>query len=203
MIVFRGAAGALHRALRSAGVRHRGGAEAAVGRALVRHRPARARRGSLVPVEMVWNKILTAPDSSSLTIFQNGKRTGFCQWVTSVGETFAQWDEAPPEGMTNRMENYRIEFGGDVRVSEAIKHLRFDCGLVLSTNQSWRELSVRLSARPASWEIRAVAAEQTLRIRAYDGEERFERVFRFSDLQNPDALLREFAGPSGTAGWAG
>ena len=152
--------------------------------------------GNFVPVEVVWGKILTAPDSSSLSILQNGKKIGYCLWATSVGEEFAKYDEAPPEGMPNTTGRYKIEFGGDVRVPDVIKHLRFDCSLELSTNRSWREFRVQLGMRPATWEIRSVAVEQAVRFKVNDGENRFERVFRFSDLQNPDALLREFTGPA-------
>jgi hypothetical protein len=60
-------------------------------------------------------------------------------------------------------------------------------------------LNVRLSVRPASWEIHSVAAEQTVRIKADDGESRFERVYRFSDLKNPGALIRDYTGPFGYA----
>ena len=84
----------------------------------------------------------------------------------------------------------RLECSGDVSVSDAIKHLRFECSLELSTNRVWREFNMRLGIRPASWEIRCVATEQTLRVKADDGKERFERVFRFSDLQDPDEARR-------------
>jgi len=44
---------------------------------------------STVPAAVVWNKMLTAPDSSSLTVLHHGKKVGFCHWVTSVGEELA------------------------------------------------------------------------------------------------------------------
>jgi len=53
--------------------------------------------------------------------------------------------------------------------------------------------------RPAAWEIHSVATEQTVRVRTEDGNGSFERVFRFAELQNPEALLRVFAGPFGFA----
>ena len=34
--------------------------------------------GIPVPLDLVWRKVLTAPDASSLTVYQNGKKTGFC-----------------------------------------------------------------------------------------------------------------------------
>jgi len=151
--------------------------------------------GSFVPVEVVWKKILTAPDNSPLSILQDGKRIGFCQWVTGVDEALAELDDAPPEGMPNKAGNYRIGLSGDVSIAEVVRHLRFDCSLVLSANQSWQELKLHLGARPASWEIHSVAAEQTVRIKTDDGESRFERVFRLSDLQNPGALAPNYAGP--------
>src|SRR5678815_2728618 len=42
--------------------------------------------GSAVPADLVWQKILTAPDSSSLTIYHHRKKVGFCHWITSIGE---------------------------------------------------------------------------------------------------------------------
>ncbi len=37
-----------------------------------------------VPVAVVWHKMLTAPDTSSLTILHHGKKFGFCHWMTSI-----------------------------------------------------------------------------------------------------------------------
>ena len=41
--------------------------------------------GSAIPVEIVWDKILTAPDNSSLDIYDHDKKVGFCHWVPVVG----------------------------------------------------------------------------------------------------------------------
>ncbi len=53
-----------------------------------------------VPVELVWRKILTAPDASSLSVYQNGDRMGYCEFSTSVGQQMAavDADKPPPEG---------------------------------------------------------------------------------------------------------
>ena len=60
--------------------------------------------GASVPVDFVWRKILTAPDPSSLTVYQDGKKTGFCEFATSVEQALAGLDEEalPPEGMARR-----------------------------------------------------------------------------------------------------
>jgi len=157
--------------------------------------------GSTVPVGVVWRKILTAPDSSSLSIFRRGEKIGFCHWVTGVGEEFSQLDEAPPEGMTGKP-GYRIHLDGNVTPGDFASRTRFEGSLKLSNDQSWQELALRWSVRPIVWEVRSVAAEQSVRFRTEDRENQVERVLRFADLKNPDALVREFAGPFGAA-WVG
>lgn len=150
---------------------------------------------SPVPVAVVWRKILTAPDSSSLNILVQGKRVGFFHWSTSVAEEFAQLEEAPPEGMLKKMENYRIQFDGSASVPDVIKWFRFACEVKLSSKQVWQELTLRLRSRPNVVEIHATAADQSVHFKLDDGESQFERVFRFAELQNPETLLRELGGP--------
>ena len=57
-----------------------------------------------VPLQLVWRKILTAPDASSLSVYQNGERTGYCELSTSVGQQMATLDEnkPPPESFATR-----------------------------------------------------------------------------------------------------
>jgi len=153
--------------------------------------------GSVVPAEVIWHKILTAPDSSSLSILQKGKRIGFCHVVTSVGEEFAKLDEAPPEGMVEKVKNYMIKLDGNISLAEYNARLRFDLLLRLSTNRTWQDFELRLTSRPVVWEFRASAAEQMLRLHAEDGEASMERTVRFADLNNPQALLGEFGGGLG------
>ena len=48
---------------------------------------AHSRIGNAVPVEVVWDKILTAPDSSSLDIYDHEKKIGVCHWLAGVGDS--------------------------------------------------------------------------------------------------------------------
>jgi hypothetical protein len=70
--------------------------------------------GISVPVDLVWRKILTAPDTSSLTVYQDGQKTGFCEFSTSVEQAMAALDEdkLPPEGIVARA-GYQIRFDGN------------------------------------------------------------------------------------------
>src|SRR5436305_668867 len=66
--------------------------------------------GSTVPAKVVWEKILTAPDSSSLTILKRSKRLGFCHWITSVSEDLSHLrsNDGPQEGLVRKIVNYRL-----------------------------------------------------------------------------------------------
>lgn len=160
--------------------------------------------GSAVPAEVVWDKILTAPDSSSLTIFHKGKKIGFCHWTTSVGEDLGKMSssDVPPEGMVRKIAGYRLELNGNVMVSETDR-LRFDSHLDYGTARNWRDFEVRLGVRPSSWEVRSTAAEQTVHFSWHDETQTFNRVIPFSELDHPDALLQEFVGPLGPGLLAG
>src|SRR5258708_27631638 len=83
--------------------------------------------GSTVPAQVVLQKILTAPDSSSLTVFHKGKKIGFCHWITSVGEDLAKMSagETPPEGMVRKIVNYRLELDGNLMLWGVTDRLRF------------------------------------------------------------------------------
>jgi hypothetical protein len=157
----------------------------------------RGTAGSAVPAEVVWRKILTAPDSSSLTIFHHGKKIGFCHWLTSVGEELSQIQEdtGSPEGMVRRIIGYRLQLEGNVSTDKAGNRIRFESALALTTNQLWQDFNLRIVLRPTVLEVHSFASQQRVQFNVDDGEQKFERVIKFSELQNPQALLKEFGGP--------
>src|SRR6266850_3161232 len=152
--------------------------------------------GGSVPAEVVWQKVLTAPDNSFLTIRHHGKKVGLITWSPTVGQERgkALTEDLPPEGMIEEPSSYAIEVSGNVQVDEA-NRVRFNVDLRLATNQVWQELTVRVSLRPSVWELRALAADQSLHFRVEDGQERIDKVFTASDLQHPDKILKELGGP--------
>jgi hypothetical protein len=156
--------------------------------------------GVSVPVDLVWRKILTAPDVSSLTVFQDGQKNGFCQFSTSVEQAMAALDEdkLPPEGIVARA-GYQIRFDGNVSLGEFTNRLNFSGRLQFSSNRAWRELNLKLSSHFATVEIHSVAADQTVHLKINSDGAGIEHDFTFADLQNPNELLRAFAGNS----WGG
>jgi hypothetical protein len=156
-----------------------------------------------VPADLIWRKILTAPDASSLNVYQNGRRTGFCEFSTSVEQEMAELDtdNPPPEGFVKRA-GYQIRLNGNVSLGNFTNRVRFDGRLQFFSNRDWRELNLKISTRAATVEIHSLATNQTVHLKIATDNAVIERDLAFADLQNPDALLRAFAGNFG-GGFAG
>jgi hypothetical protein len=158
----------------------------------------RGHLGAPVPADLVWEKVLTAPDNSSLEIRHHGVKIGTARWAASIGEEVPTGkiisDELPPEGMVKSLTSYSISFDGAVSLDN-LSRLRFDLNLKLDTNQNWRTMSLKFTVKPFSWEIQSSAAEETLRFLA-EGDEKIDRTFTFADLRNPDKIARELGGPA-------
>lgn len=148
-----------------------------------------------VPADLVWRKILTAPDVSSLTIYQDARRAGFCEFSTSVEQAMAALDEntVPPEGLAAQS-GYQIHFNGNMSFGAITNRVRFDGRLLFSASRAWRELNLKVSTRDTAVDIHSVAAEQTMRLKITSDGASFERVLSFADLQNPNALLGALGG---------
>lgn len=154
---------------------------------------------STVSTEVVWQKILTAPDDSTLEISWNGKKLGYCRWVANVGEELATGkvssEDYVPEGMIRQLGRYTIDTEGNVLLGEPASRLRFSLHLQFATNHVWRQLSLRLASRPNAWEIRTKAEEETLTLKHDDPTGAWSRTFTYEELRHPRQLLEEFAGP--------
>ena len=148
-----------------------------------------------VPPDLVWRKILTAPDVSSLSVFQNGERTGFCQISTSIEQEMANLDEdkPPPEGLIARA-GYQIRLNGNVSLGEFTNRVRFDGRLKFFPNRDWRELDLKLSLHGTSVEIHSFATNQTVQLKISDDGSVVEHDIPFAVLQNPALLLSVFGG---------
>ncbi|MEI9962594.1 MAG: hypothetical protein WDM76_16195 [Limisphaerales bacterium] len=158
-----------------------------------------ARRGGMaVPPDLVWRKILTAPDASALTIYQDGQRMGFCEFSTSVEQEMAKLDEdkPPPEGLVANA-GYQIRLNGNMSLGDFTNRVRFGRTPAISSARAWRELNLKVSMRLANIEIHSLAAEQDFHYKITGESFHTDGVIRFADLQNPDALLRKLAGNFG------
>jgi hypothetical protein len=160
---------------------------------------SRGQPGSVVPLEMVWQKILTAPDSSHLEIRHHTNRIGYCHWRPEVGQEIATGaiipEEEPVEGMVHRLAHYTLDLEGNITLPGFPTRLRFSFGFKLSTNHAWQSFDTALTMRPDVYKLAANASEQTAHLTVDAGGDRIDRIFRFSEFQNPQKLLQEFGGP--------
>ncbi len=148
-----------------------------------------------VPVELVWNKVLTSPDSSSLSITHHGRKLGFCHWITGVGEAWASvGEEDIPNGAPKAARSYLLRLEGSA-LADGTNRIRFDGSLKVDARRAWRELDARVNVRPVTWQIHSTAAKQELKFSTQNGEDRVEHTFKFADLRDPGKLAGEFMGP--------
>jgi hypothetical protein len=148
-----------------------------------------------VPLELVWRKILTAPDASSLSVYQNHERTGYCEFSTSVGQQMAtvDADTPPPEGLAQRA-GYQIHLSGNVALNDFTNRLKFAGRVQFATVSAWQEVNLKISSRLTSVEIHALATNQTVHLKINSEGAILEREVTFADLKNPDSLARALLG---------
>jgi hypothetical protein len=150
-----------------------------------------------VPVQLVWEKILTAADDSSLTVFHNDKLVGACHLQTQVGEEWSKiGDDNIPRGQPAKGRGYRLRLDGSVVVPELTNRFRFEGDLKLDKKRAWQDVRARLTMRPYTWEVESLAADQNVHFKLQGGPLPLDVVLRFSDLQNPAALTYELFGPA-------
>ena len=156
---------------------------------------------STIPADRVWEKVLTAPDPSSLNIYHHGKKIGYCTWAANVAQNFANNtvdpDEFEPEGMVKSPSRYDLDLEGNILVGPLTNTARFTISLSLTTNRVWQDAVVHVSMRPNTWEARASAASESLQLTVDDENGRWQETYKFADLQKPDFLMNQFGGPMG------
>jgi hypothetical protein len=151
--------------------------------------------GNKVPVAMVWKKIMTAPDNSSLEILHYNERVGFCNWAVQAGETplltgKAESDEYLPEELTSTVTGYTVSLDGRGSFgSNNVVHL--NASLKLSTNETWQEFHAHVNLRPNTWEISANSIQQRLKLQVTDETGNWQRSFKFADLEDPQKLMQD------------
>ncbi|MBM3839999.1 MAG: hypothetical protein FJ398_18945 [Verrucomicrobia bacterium] len=151
---------------------------------------------SAVPVELVWKRILTAPDDSALEISIGQQKVGYCRWRANIGEELATGkvatEESQPEGMVERLTGYTIDVEGNLIRLEPGGRFRFEFHAGFTAAHRWKDFTVRISARPRTLEIKGSAASEDLHVTFTDGQAKWERRWPYADLADATALGREF-----------
>jgi hypothetical protein len=149
-----------------------------------------------VPLQLVWRKILTAPDASSLSVYQKGDRMGYCEFSTGVGQQMATYDEdkPPPEGFVARA-GYQLHMAGNISLGDFTNRLKFDGRILFDRARQWEELNLKVTLRTTVVEIHSLASNQTAHVKfSNDGLPVMERDIILTDVQNPGDIVRAVAG---------
>ena len=148
-----------------------------------------------VPFQLVWHKILTAPDASSLSVYQDDDRMGYCEFSTSVGQQMATLDEdkPPPDNIGARL-GYQIHVAGNVALGDFTNRLKFDGKIQFDTHHRWQELNLKISTHTAVVEIFSIETNQTVHVKITNEGMVTERDLTFDQLSNPSSVVHTFAG---------
>jgi hypothetical protein len=167
---------------------------------------AHSKIGSAIPAEIVWDKILTAPDNSSLDIYDHDKKIGFVQWVAKVGSASQALNQSlaedyAPDGLMPQPSGYELNLEGNTSVFSS-NRVRLEMHLRLSTNETWQDFRLTAKMRPMIWDIHAIAAARKIMLKVNDDGGIWQKTLKFSDFEHPESLLEEF-GASDALGFAG
>ena len=148
-----------------------------------------------VPESLVWQKILTAPEASSLNLIQAGKRTGFCELSTSIGQEMARLDDnlPPPEGLLSGS-GFQLHLNGNVSLGDFTNRIKFDGHLLFAPNRDWRSFDLRILMRGFALDLQSAATNQILHLDLTSEGQTLRRTFTFAELRDPNQILRSFAG---------
>ncbi len=162
-------------------------------RAEMMSRPA---GGSPVSPDLVWERMLTAPDDSTLEIRHRDRKLGWVRWVPRVEE--APEAAAPEagttasdglEGRVRRITGYTVVLDGNLAPRDGVPRYRFSGQLEFDADKHWQSLQLRVTLRPQVWELRADARRQTVTFQVGEEARAAEFRFTFAELAQPEALL--------------
>lgn len=158
--------------------------------------------GVPIPPEVVWKKMIQATDPSLLAVTLHGptNRIGSFKWVPSLVETNEpvppDTDQSLPEGMSQGVSNYLLDFDGSLSLTLDgwTNRVRVSMRLKTDTNAVWQEFHLQVGLRPEIWTFEADAAKQTLRVRTDGSAGSDEKVYAFKDLADSRKWMRQLGG---------
>lgn len=155
-----------------------------------------------VPASLVWEKILTSPDDSALSINQHGKRLGYLRIRPRVNDGTAAGqveNENQPEGMVRKVSEYSVGTEGSFMSDLIGRSVRFETDFVVASDLSWKRFRAAAFMRPSRWEVKVNAQERELWLQSSDGDSEWIHRFELDELRNPQRLLAQVDSPIAAA----
>ena len=154
--------------------------------------------GSGASLDSVWNKMLTSPDASALSIFYEGEDIGWCKWAPTILEGGAKSkgaaDARQLEGRVSDVVGYSLAVEGALSLPGDTNRYQFKLQLAFDNPEQWRDFNLRLNDRVTTVRLKSTAASRELELKA-EGAMDLDTRFNFDDLQNPGQLAGQLGGP--------
>jgi hypothetical protein len=158
------------------------------------------RAGSSIPVALVWEKMLKAPDSSALEIAHRDKKLGFLRWMPNISEELGtsetQPEEDPVEGRIQKTTGYSVDIEGSVVLVSISNHLRGNVHIEFGRDFQWITFHVQAQLKSGSIELDSRAADRNLKLKFVSPGFTVEHTFTEAELQNPASLLESLELPA-------
>jgi len=154
--------------------------------------------GSALPAEVVWDKILTAPDNSSLDIYDHELKTGSGRWTAGLADSplISSKILAPdyrPDAQGQKLSGYSLNFEGRLLYKKT-DNVRFQIAFILDTNKVWQDFRFRASTRGRSWDVHALAPQEQISLLLNENGSILDKTWTFAELRDPQSLFGEVGG---------
>ena len=154
--------------------------------------------GSALPAEAVWDKILNAPDNSTLAVYDHEVKTGVGHWNAGLAESALISSkilaaEYQPGSQEQKLTGYTLSFEGSL-LYKMSNHVSFQIAFALDTNKVWQDFRFHAVMRPRSWDFHALAAAQKVTLKISEGATTMDKTWSFAELRDPQALFGEVGG---------
>ena len=154
--------------------------------------------GSALPAQAVWEKILTAPDNSTLAIYDHEVKTGVGHWNAGLAESALISSkilaaEYRPDGQEQTLTGYTLSFEGSL-LYKTSNHVSFQIAFALDTNKVWQDFHFHAVMRPRAWDLHALAAAEKVTLKMSEGKTAWDKTWSFAELRDPQALFGEVGG---------
>ncbi len=142
----------------------------------------------------VMDRLLNAPDASTLQVLHHGAPIGTLDWRPSVMEGVAAGTDpgSVPEGMVDTA-GYSLDADLLLTAERPTDRWRVLSHLELDTNKVWKEWTLNVQQRPATWRIVARQGADEIVLSYEEGKEQWEKRFSLRDLANPRTALGPYA----------
>lgn len=152
--------------------------------------------GASVPT--IWNKILTSPDASAMTIKYGGDEIGWCKWSPTVLEggpkSKGAEDARVLEGMVRDVIGYGLTVEGAFSIPDDPNRYQFKLLLDLDKPDQWRDFKLRFNDKVTKVQLESVAASRELELKT-EGAMQLDTRLNFDDLNNPGKVAGQLGGP--------